>query len=379
MYITSSELLNFDKEKLRLFLDKKYKEGLYLDYKENLSGKSKEEQHREFLKDVTAFANANGGNILIGVKEPADNLSIEQQIIGLSDGENVAKDLERLSSNSIDPRISGLRIFAISLSDGKAVILVHIPSSLGRPHMVDYGKPRNFYIRHTESSNPMSTYEIRESVISSLTSEARAKIYMERMEEDAIKYFMGEDSMILMQAMPLIPLEQPWEINEEVRNIVKGHKRLSRYQLGLYSDDYPKLIIEGIQGRSASPDCITEVHRNGYIFASFLNTVRHRNESKGLYLDPVICNLYHAFCEICSELMKITNTDLPYILRCKYLGAYKTVFINAHRYGEDYSQPYPKDEIVWPDQIRQIGDDFMKIADVWGEQLYNAFNREKPE
>ena len=69
MYFTSAEVQNLDETGLRKFLEKRVPEGHHLDYKETLSGNN-DRAKREFLKDVTAFANANGGDILIGVEEP---------------------------------------------------------------------------------------------------------------------------------------------------------------------------------------------------------------------------------------------------------------------------------------------------------------------
>jgi len=188
MHILQSSLRNFNKDALKSFLDRKIPEGHHLDYKIALSGNTKEKQYTEFLKDITAFANANGGNILIGVKEPKENLSLDDQIVGIEEGNRIAENLERVASSSIDPRISGLQTIPIPLSDGKYVILVHIPSSFGKSYMIDYNKTKThtFYIRHRESSFPMTTFEIKQSFLSSATAEEKASIYLKRMELDAI-------------------------------------------------------------------------------------------------------------------------------------------------------------------------------------------------
>ena len=110
MYLTTQKFLELTEASLRDFLGLKIPEGLYLDYKEALSGSSDKEAKREFLKDVTAMANAAGGHLLIGVKEPLEGLSIDSQLVGLDGGEVLAQDLERLASASVDPRIPGLSI-----------------------------------------------------------------------------------------------------------------------------------------------------------------------------------------------------------------------------------------------------------------------------
>ena len=76
MQLTAQQVIALTEESLRTFLALSIPEGLYLDYKEGLSGTSEKETKREFLKDVTAFANAAGGHLLLGVKEPSENLSV---------------------------------------------------------------------------------------------------------------------------------------------------------------------------------------------------------------------------------------------------------------------------------------------------------------
>jgi hypothetical protein len=118
MFLTDREIKELNEKGLKDFLDKKIQEGYHLDYKRGLSGKSDKEQYREFLKDVTGFANANGGQIIIGAEEPLENLSIENQLVGVQQGDKLAMSLERVASSSIDPRIAGLQIKSTPLSIG---------------------------------------------------------------------------------------------------------------------------------------------------------------------------------------------------------------------------------------------------------------------
>jgi hypothetical protein len=103
MQLTAQQVMALTEESLRKFLALSIPEGLYLDYKESLSGTSEKETKREFLKDVTAFANAAGGHLFLGVKEPSEGLLVERQLVGLENGDALAQDLERLASSSIDP------------------------------------------------------------------------------------------------------------------------------------------------------------------------------------------------------------------------------------------------------------------------------------
>ena len=77
-------------------------------------------QRFEFLKDVTGFANANGGLLVIGVEEPADDLSVDAQLVGVAEGAEMAGRLDRRGADSIEPlRTPSSRWTAFSNSGSK--------------------------------------------------------------------------------------------------------------------------------------------------------------------------------------------------------------------------------------------------------------------
>jgi predicted HTH transcriptional regulator len=127
MYLNSIQFRNLDEKRLIEFLELRIPEGVNIDYKQDVSSSEKGKTYKEFLKDVTAFANASGGDIIIGAKEPSEDLLISDQITGVEKGEEIAQSLERIAAASIDPRVSGFGVKAVLLSTGKYVIVVHIP------------------------------------------------------------------------------------------------------------------------------------------------------------------------------------------------------------------------------------------------------------
>ena len=379
MFLSTRDVAQMDGSALKAFIANKIPEGLYLDYKEQLSGKSDKEAKIEFLKDLTAFANAHGGNLILGVKEPQENLVADQQIVGLEQGESIAKDLERLASTSIDPRISGLIIRDIPQGNDRSCIVVHVPPSLGRPHMVIYQNHRGFYIRHSESSFPMSTHEIRESVILSLSAEDRARELLARREHDIVRYFKNKsEPLLLLQAAPLITPSEQWDMyNESLVEIMRGVKRRNKYDsnFDLCSNVAPKHTIDGRIGRDQREDTtwITEIHRNGYVSAAVRNNhVQKINNVNRYVVHSGFCCLFRAFGALLDELWEVTESDLPYIISSKYLDAAGTVMLTEKRW-EKFSEPYEKDGIAWPLHYRNPGESSSEIAKEICLQMYNAF------
>lgn len=380
MLISRAEAQRFDRDVLLRFLNLKMPEGAQMDYKVALS-RGKDEAYREFLKDVTAFANATGGLILLGVKEPEDALSAEKQVVGIADGDDLAHDLERVAATSIDPRIPGMTIKPVQFEPGIFVILVHIPSSLIRPHMVTHGSKRAFYVRHSESSVPMTTHEIRDAVLTSATSEGRALDYAMTQEREALEYIIQDKPAFLLQAMPLISLESPLNLlDAKVKDLVRTGDRTNKYRYDQFNlASYSNMTRPTIRGLSAresrdSTAWFTEVHRTGFVQATYvdikLTTIS--SEKEYFMLHDGFADLFHAFCDLCEALWSATQTDVPYLFRARFFNANTTVLL-VDGARQKYTPPFGRRAIQWPDQIRNVGEPTEQIWHTWYEQMSHAF------
>jgi hypothetical protein len=379
--LSSAQVQQLDKTSLFEFLSLKMTEGSQIDYKEDLSGETKNEKYKEFLKDITAFANAHGGLLLLGIKEPSDDLTPEMQTFGIVDGDKIAKDLERVASTSVDPRIPGVLIKSINIQNNRHAIIVYIPPSLIRPHMVSHQKHRCFYIRHSESSVPMTTHEIRDTVLSSATLEGRARSYAQEEEYEALEYVIHERPAFLLQAVPLLSLESPWEVLvNPIEKIVRGEDRASRYTCSQFNLETaglkPTPTLKGILGRDNrnNETWLTEIHRSGFIQVIYMDIKQKPDDPAKFGLHQGYADLFRAFCDLCESLWKVTQTDIPYLFRSKYYNAEKTCLQAKGRYGyPEFTNVYNKSVISLPEQMRQAGEPVDKIPIIWTERLFNAF------
>jgi hypothetical protein len=141
---------------VQALIDAQVQESLHLDYKDSRAlGKDKKS---EIAKDVSAFANADGGTIIYGVAEA--NHVPEKIDEGVDHRELSHEWLEQIIRSNITPRIDGLRIAPIRLSADKAIYAVHIPKSYRGPHQEMNSK--RYFKRYDFSSVPMDDYEIND-------------------------------------------------------------------------------------------------------------------------------------------------------------------------------------------------------------------------
>ena len=87
---------------------------------------------KEIAKDVSAFANSDGGCIIYGIEE---DKHLPKKIDSGVDHDKYTREwLENVITSNISPRIDGITISPIPLSPDNSVYIVDIPKSSRGPH-----------------------------------------------------------------------------------------------------------------------------------------------------------------------------------------------------------------------------------------------------
>lgn len=140
-------------------------EGKFVEFKKDLPG-AKDEDKREFLADVSSFANTDGGEIIYGVEE---DQGVITNIIGVTCADFDAEKLrlENLVRDGIAPRIAiGLGIVACQA--GK-LLVVRIEKSWIGPHRVVFRGHDKFYARTSAGKFPLDVSQLRTAFLQSAT------------------------------------------------------------------------------------------------------------------------------------------------------------------------------------------------------------------
>lgn len=155
---------------LKRLVDDAVGENLNLDYKRQLVLDDKE-QKKEFLRDITAFANAEGGTIIYGVDEERDGegrpTGLPKDLLGFDvpNRDAVVLTIEHLLKDGIDERLPSYEIGSVEIGTGKLVVMIRVSPSLRAPHMVTLAGERRFFIRGNSGRQEMSTAQIRDAVL----------------------------------------------------------------------------------------------------------------------------------------------------------------------------------------------------------------------
>lgn len=158
---------------IRSLVNRRVVEGQFVDFKEEMYAHTDEGKH-ELAKDVSAFANAYGGDIFVGVR--AEN-GIATNITPVKSAARETEWLLQVCHDLIEERISGLDAMPIRVKGG-AVVVLRVPTSLRGPHMVRRGRQTYFYRRFGQQSAPMALPDIREAFMRFATWQEQARDFI---------------------------------------------------------------------------------------------------------------------------------------------------------------------------------------------------------
>jgi len=149
------------------FVQERWPEGKTLDYKRDPYG-NKDDDKKELLKDMSSFANTQGGDILIGVDE---DKGVPTGIPGVTipDIDKEKLRLEEIIRRGLDPRIE-VAVHHVLTPASTTVIIIRVKESLLFPHRVVFqGKFGEFWARSSAGKFSMDTDELRRAFTLSAT------------------------------------------------------------------------------------------------------------------------------------------------------------------------------------------------------------------
>lgn len=154
-----------------------WSESQTLEFKRDLPGKSDRDK-AEFLKDVCALANSDGGDLLYGVDE-ADGKAKDLKPINDEPADATARRLLQVIDAGIEPRIVGLWIRNVPVAGGY-ILHIKVPASFNGPHRYAVNGPGRFVMRDGTHTREFSYGELRAAFDRTATLAERARRFREQ-------------------------------------------------------------------------------------------------------------------------------------------------------------------------------------------------------
>lgn len=151
-------------EKLNQYIVDRIEESLYLDYKASGSLVKTDGKKNEISKDISSFANSDGGIIIYGISEYQDGTKHLPEQIDPIDRNNFSKEtLEQIINSRISPKIHGIIIYPVTIGnedDNTVVYVVEIPKSQTAHQASD----KRYYRRYNFQSIAMEDWEVKDII-----------------------------------------------------------------------------------------------------------------------------------------------------------------------------------------------------------------------
>jgi hypothetical protein len=169
----ANQLTEIDERLLATVCAEHWPESQTLEFKRELPTIDARGRH-EFLKDVSALANADGGDLVYGVAEHDGAADIPAPIPGLA-ADEVHRRLTQILDAGLEPRVNGISMRDVPFAAGGFAWIVRVPASFSAPHRYRYDHHSRFVIRNGTVTSDMSYDQVRDAFdrVGSLSERAR--------------------------------------------------------------------------------------------------------------------------------------------------------------------------------------------------------------
>jgi hypothetical protein len=327
-------LTQVDRGVIEALITNEVRESRSLDYKDKLpSGKN--DDRKEFLADVSAMANAGGGDIVFGIAERREDgrpTGLPESVSGLG-GVNLDAEslrLENMIRDGIDPRISGLRLWPVEGIDGGPVLVLRVPKSYLAPHMVKTGDSRS-YSRNNSGKYPLDVTEIRSAFALSETLPEKIRRFRDerigRIVADELPVPLPAHPKTVLHLLPLSALDPTTRIDvAPLLSRSSDFPPMSLHHLHSWGPRYnlDGLLLTGNSGNPVSPSSYLQLFRSGAVEAVESLMLRSQRERES-GLDPLISAMAFENALIVDldrflRLLELVRVEPPVVVMLSLIG-----------------------------------------------------------
>lgn len=307
---------------------------------------TRDEKKAEFLKDIIAFANARGGDLVYGIKEGTG--AVAGELCGFSCAEEkrdgLQRSLQALCRENISPPLP-LHFRFVPLHEDTTALVIRVPDSWNKPHMVTLNNKTDFYIRRNSENPRMDIHTIRSKVLGSVELRERIQQFRRSRLEQLLNGEMGtlisERSFLLLHLVP-VSLYQSGELIDvsslkdvyRLKTFVGSNYTHSSYNL----DGQVQYYKEGQDGRYWRS--YVQVFRNGTIEAydSIIT------EQELVHPQRITQSLLEV-SKSCFEFYERENITPPYVIMLSIYG------LGGRKINQPFERSFDREHFVDRDRL----------------------------
>lgn len=337
-----------------------------LEYKQTLPGRTDKDK-KEFLADISSFANASGGDVIYGVQEAVDangkRTGEPDCVVALkgTTADEAKLWIENMVRTGIHPRMR-INVKAISGygEDGTGfVILVRIPRSFASPHMVTYQGTSRFYCRNSAGKYQLDVQEIRDAF---LATDSQAERIRNFLRDRLGKIMADETPMPLSTAhrlvLHVIPLAS--FLTQRRLQLHPNHSLTVNFRpIGAsgwdtrYNLDGFMTFRLGYEDRTRC-DGYCQIFSDGTVEAVYADVLREQGGNKPSGNTAFIASVAYerdviAAVESYLDGYQAVGVEAPFVVTMALLGCKGAYMFLNPRYAGRHWQPIDRDIAILPE------------------------------
>ena len=345
-------------EDIQDLCDNRVLESRFIDFKVDPIGNADRDK-REFLADISAFANSSGGDLVLGVQTEEGAAA---KIVGmqLSDVDKEKLRLGNILRDGLEPRVANIDYSWLQIDVGRGVMIVRCPRSWMAPHRVTFLKDMNFYVRNSAGKNPMSVEELRQA----FTFGREISDRLRRFRAERIKAINGNDVPVNLRTSPkvvlhIIPLSSvvdPLDLQFNLR----GPANMAPLRWASYSHEH---TLEGfVTFATPEPsDSYSLMFRDGAVESvSGINPNGTNGKVSLAAFERLVLNGWKNYCEFADYY----NVKAPFYVFVSMIGIIGRV-PDYHFFADESPRAARKNEVMFSEAVVDV--DNIRTA---GEQIF---------
>lgn len=275
---------------LQSLIDNSVRESRTIEYKETLDF-STTKHKKKLLKQVSSFANAGGGDLILGIKTSDEDKGLPVKLTGMEvssvDEESVR--IDNIIRDGLKPRISEPNIHFLEYHSNHYFIFIRIRRSFLSPHRVSLDGHNKFYSRGAAGLYEMSVDQLRvafnwgERIVERITDFKLNRL--SRINEDDYHVQLNDKSKLVIHIIPYNSFnpEHNFDIKEleeqkfnmkcfneptidshshySLNGILKTERSITSLDVISYAEFYRNGIIETVNTRG-----VNRTHEDSFFF-----------------------------------------------------------------------------------------------------------------
>jgi hypothetical protein len=250
MSLKHLSLDSITEEHLRHLVDERIPESKNIEYKQSLQYAT-DDQKREFLSDLTAFANTDGGDLVLGIAEIDGSAGDLVGLKNLNPDDAIGK-IENLLRDFVHPRIIGVHMKPVALESGNQALIVRIPRSFSAPHMVKHSGVSRFCGRNANGKYDLDVHELRLAFNAGETYAERLRSFrldrINRLVSGEAPVPLSGEHLIVLHILPLDAVRREGRLQTEELSQANQENRLRPMNSGGWGQTFN---FEGLMVKSS--------------------------------------------------------------------------------------------------------------------------------